>query len=581
MKNKKKPTIKKLPKYTKGGPSGEYNPSDPNRLLASSEEESNSMSTNQGIAMGAAAVGSIGSAINANNPTPQPNDQFNTTFDKTFNSTSNGVSAVSPLWGGVTKAIGQIAQPIKKELNQTETGRKVNYGAGWVFAPLETGLASQKTGVWSPNEYNQQYVDQQNMNKQNSQQFAMGGMNGLPNAELEKQEVFKTPNGQIAGVNGSSHENGGVPINIPAQTKILSDKLKMDGKTFADLGSKYKTVKEDKIISDDKATSSAKATAKLTSEIKQRKLDELFNAQESMKQSKLADYAKRIGVTLPTQEFAYGGKSGKQAYDEDRQAIINENDFTTPELTTPNPYANQTLYDPSKNYTGGNMTGYNRTADDLYNQERSQIINDNTIPSERQNIPYGDYASMAANIAAPLYSLATNKKEKPIGFVKPNIRTMDPSAELRSNANANAANIKMLKNAVGGSGGAYLSNIGQIGAQNAERNANTITKYNNANSDIYNRNQSEVASITNTEKDYNRRDEAGYRNINRAAVANLGENASGVLRDNKATQQDYKTLGMISNMYPNYQYNKKTGEWKHKTTGQKLTEEEKSKIYRS
>jgi hypothetical protein len=421
----------------------------------------------------------------------------------------------------------------------TEAGQKFNQGLNQA-QPLITGISDAipiwgqiaKGGRQAGSQFNPEYQGTDQLQKQ--QMYADGGT-----VELEKQEIFKTPNGQIAGVNGNSHEQGGVPVNIPNQTKILSDKLKINGKTFADLGSKYKTVKEDKIMSDDKATSNSKATAKLTSEIKQKKLDQLFNAQESMKQTKLASYAKRLGVNLPQEQFKNGGI---KKYPDGGQFSQEELEYVPTDFN----------YD----FSSMNEQPKNESAD------YSQI---------------GNYASMAANLAAPLYSLATNKKEAGINFVKPQIKYLDPSAELASNANSNAGVVNSIKEYSGGNAEQYMRGRIIQGSNNSQTNAATITRYNNANSEIYNRNQSEVASISNTEKDYNRRDEAAYRNINRAAVANLGENVSGVLRDNKATQQDYKTLGMISKMYKNFQYNQRTGEWLHKTNGSKLSQEEINK----
>ena len=180
-----------------------------------------------------------------------------------------------------------------------------------------------------------QFNPQMNYDPNAPKQYAMGGV-----AELEKQEVFKMPNGQIDAVNGAPHSQGGVPVNIPNQTKILSDKLKLDGKTFAKLGAKFTTTKEDKVLSNDMATDESKLTAKLKSDIKQKKLDELFAVQEQMKQSKLNKYAEKLGIQLPQtnsqfanqgmQEFedggTYGNLTAQQAYDRDRNRIINANE---------------------------------------------------------------------------------------------------------------------------------------------------------------------------------------------------------------------------------------------------------------
>jgi hypothetical protein len=68
--------------------------------------------------------------------------------------------------------------------------------------------------------------------------FPMGGVtpNGVPGVpvELEKEEVFQTPDGQMGQVDGPSHSQGGVDMNLPPETFVWSDKLKSSsGRTFA------------------------------------------------------------------------------------------------------------------------------------------------------------------------------------------------------------------------------------------------------------------------------------------------------------------------------------------------------------
>ncbi len=462
-------------------------------------------------------------------------------------------------------------------------------------------------------------------------QFEMGGT-----AELEKQEVFKTPNGDIDAVNGASHENGGVPINIPNGTKILSDKLKMDGKTFADLGSKYKTTKEDKILADNLATPASQASAKLAAQVKQKKLDQLFQAQESLKQSKLASYAAKLGVQLPQVnrdnelteqdspqqeqqegEFAYGGINGLPEYA--YSTPLNEGEYkhggiyikpshrgrftaykertgkTTQEaLHSSDPhvrkmavfannakhfkhemggihkYEDGGLSDIPYENTGFNANPYldnfvnqQTTADqdfnniNNYNFDKSMIDLENapikqTIPSTSKSIPYGDIAAGVAGSAGAIYGLATNKKLPPVNYNLPSVKYLDPSVELASNAGINSNNRNMLKDNVGGNAGAYLANIGQIGAQNAARNAATITKYNNINTGIYNQNQVDITGIKNKGIDETRADQAQTRNLNTAYVGQIGRQATQSYLDYKRGKMDQNSAKLISSAFANY-----------------------------
>lgn len=132
-----------------------------------------------------------------------------------------------------------------------------------------------------------------------STEYANGGLSyNNPNAEVEKEELMRFPNGDQMQVDGPSHDMGGVPVNIPTGTEIFSDRLKMPGtkKTFAKVAEKFKTDKQDKIINNPKADKTAKSTAQLIADIKQKKLTEIFNTQEQLKQDKVNAYAKKMGI---------------------------------------------------------------------------------------------------------------------------------------------------------------------------------------------------------------------------------------------------------------------------------------------
>lgn len=77
--------------------------------------------------------------------------------------------------------------------------------------------------------------------------FAMGGMvpmlGNVP-VELEKDEVFQTPDGQMGQVDAPSHAQGGIDLNLPQQSFVWSDRLKTkNGKTFADEAAKLARLK--------------------------------------------------------------------------------------------------------------------------------------------------------------------------------------------------------------------------------------------------------------------------------------------------------------------------------------------------
>lgn len=69
----------------------------------------------------------------------------------------------------------------------------------------------------------------------NVNMYPFGGMMNMPNAEVEKQEVARTPDGQTIMFDGPSHAQGGIKTNLPNGTEITSDRLinPLTGNTFA------------------------------------------------------------------------------------------------------------------------------------------------------------------------------------------------------------------------------------------------------------------------------------------------------------------------------------------------------------
>src|SRR5690606_38310385 len=68
----------------------------------------------------------------------------------------------------------------------------------------------------------------------NSGGFDFGGeVPGVP-VEVEGEEVAHTPEGLLMEFFGPKHEQGGVPVSLPAGTEVYSDRIKVDGVTMAD-----------------------------------------------------------------------------------------------------------------------------------------------------------------------------------------------------------------------------------------------------------------------------------------------------------------------------------------------------------
>ena len=130
-----------------------------------------------------------------------------------------------------------------------------------------------------------------------TEQFPNGGQSMIYNAEVESSENTLNPDGSTNQYNGPSHEQGGIPTQLDPGTLIFSDRLKLPGtnKTFAKLNKSNNTDKQQKVLDDENATSTAKQTAQLIKDIKNNKSMELFKAQEELKNSRISNYANKLG----------------------------------------------------------------------------------------------------------------------------------------------------------------------------------------------------------------------------------------------------------------------------------------------
>jgi hypothetical protein len=140
------------------------------------------------------------------------------------------------------------------------------------------------------------------MQTTNDNMYAHGGIVDTDQpgaiAELELNEQMQLPDGTVMGVDGPSHEEGGVEVNVPEGTRVFSDRLKLGNKTFA----KHAKTLNTKIAKLDKKLDS---TAKQNTEMLiNKQLDGLFNTQEEMKAVKEQTKQRKLfakGGTIPAE----------------------------------------------------------------------------------------------------------------------------------------------------------------------------------------------------------------------------------------------------------------------------------------
>lgn len=117
---------------------------------------------------------------------------------------------------------------------------------------------------------------------ENGMQIKDIGGYGQPNIEAESGEMVKTPEGFSQTLQGKTHEEGGIPLNLKPETKIFSDHLKdpITKKTYSKLAKPFETKKDFDRMNSKKGDDIQKKTSELMISFKDQKLDELFDIQE-------------------------------------------------------------------------------------------------------------------------------------------------------------------------------------------------------------------------------------------------------------------------------------------------------------
>lgn len=153
--------------------------------------------------------------------------------------------------------------------------------------------------------------------------FALGGMTGNINAEIEKGEVAVSPDGTMRKYQLPSHANttGDNFKYFDPGTMIFSDKLKFNkSKTFAQQQDRYKKISDnaDKTLNSSGSTILGKRTAQLNKQNAMKLTADLFAKQEAMKYS----------LGGKTTKFDGGGTAGGPYYAWDMpSALVNNSAY--------------------------------------------------------------------------------------------------------------------------------------------------------------------------------------------------------------------------------------------------------------
>ena len=262
----------------------------------------------------------------------------------------------------------------------------------------------------SYSEFYKDYKDEANVVAGSKQyrdgEYAYGGMSqeelpqGLANVEVEGGESVQMPSGESFDVDGPSHAEGGVPMNIPEGGRVYSDRLKFPGtgKTFSDHNSEIskKINKFEEVIDDPQATPIEKQTAKRMLEKLRGKQEEVFDMQQELNGDFTGDNAQEMemggtvsrlpkasngmlspmvnAINLPRNQFNPSAFTGKAAVDK-------LGPMKTFSRTPPNEAFNW-------NKAGGIANGLLQAAPAIYNLGKGIFGKADTLDPEKFNNPY-------------------------------------------------------------------------------------------------------------------------------------------------------------------------------------------------
>ena len=135
-----------------------------------------------------------------------------------------------------------------------------------------------------------------------NKRYSSGGNN---NVEIEGGEFIQLPNLETEMASGPSHANGGIPTNLPNQTRVYSNSLKPEGskKTFAQIAKNYDITSYKKTAENPFAKQVDKDTASIMMQRNQRILDDLFNDQQILNGDSNGEMEAKKGASINNAGF--------------------------------------------------------------------------------------------------------------------------------------------------------------------------------------------------------------------------------------------------------------------------------------
>jgi hypothetical protein len=390
-----------------------------------------------------------------------------------------------------------------------------------------------------------------------SNKYGNGGMAKItPNTfsgnkvqeEIEGGETVQTPDGTNYQAIGPKHENGGIKTNLEPNTRIFSDRLKFNGKTFAQIAKPIQS-KISKL--DNKPTSKALENTKM---LFNKQLDNVFNEQETLKQEQ--NMKKNI--------FAKGGIkfTPQESLDnrlpiENPQYVPSNNNQAIYQALTKTP---QGKFYMNNNVPNGNGTGYG----DEYEKQRSLDAESAINPKSTSFNNYSEIGAGLTGLAGMYGQIRNNNNIKaPNAFNNvylgngPRPDMVDYSAELNGiNNEFNSA-----KQGLRLGSGSYSTQVGNLGKMRADQlnaRGKVMQGQENANTQLMNEYKNRVAENANKsqlmnfeigkENEYNRLGYDQWRaKNNNEAIANATQIGTNIFNNRTGYNNQMEQAKIMAN----------------------------------
>ena len=221
--------------------------------------------------------------------------------------------------------------------------------------------------------------------------------------EVEGEEMYEMPNGQVGEFSGPKHENGGIPIELPEGTKIYSDRLTINGKTMAERKDKREKniSKLERLLSKNPQDKFIKSALQREKETFQQEEQQDMMVQEQMNNAQQQTEQAMMQMMMPQTTMGYGGMLMANG------GYIDPTDPPTNSPTTIKLDPNQAYRVPQLD-TEGELTFRNVS----YNEKGEPVITDKRIPKYAEYMsPSSHYANQYAEyINQGLYNLKDEER---------------------------------------------------------------------------------------------------------------------------------------------------------------------------